>query len=255
MAAPDLEEPHGQVAAWLDRVLQRHPQYDADGVLDLRSRFLLQQEGSDTGRDWPTAEGSERVTSRPEATAVLRELRESFFRCEPGAIPRELQRLDLAKLPDLRASAERLALDEELRSSYALLEADRKVGTELRRLLVGNVVLPWRERRRELAEFLTARQLGAKSHHGVRRKARKGAKRVSKHYPALEGLHGWWLREVARLPRWNPLRGIFRAIRGWALNYLALIWLMFTFLMLFAGGTVGHRIFLSVLGGSGVGAP
>lgn len=243
------------MAAWLDRVLQLHPEYDADGVLDQRSRFLAERGALGAEQTCSTLEDAERVTGRPEATDMLRELRESFFDSEPGTIPRELQRLDLAKLPDLRAPAERLTLDEGLRSSYLALDADGNVGAELRRLLAGNVVLPWRERRRELAEFLTARQLGAKSHHGLRRKARKDAKRVSKQYPALESLHGWWLRDVARLPRWNPLRGPFRVVRRWALNYVALIWMLLSFLFLLVGGAMGHRLFLSLYERFGVGAP
>ncbi len=253
MAEASREGPHGEVAAWLNRLLERHPQYDADGVLDLRAQFVRPR-GAARGESAIEDEGAGRGTARPEATAILRELRESFYDCAPGSISAELERLELSKLPDLRSTAERLALDEELRTSYLEIGADRGVDAELRRLLVNNVVLPWRERRRELADFLTARKVGAKATPRLRRKARNGAKRVSKLYPELDGLHGWWLRDVARLPRWNPLGGLFRVFRGWALNYLALLWLMFTFLMLFAGGAVGHRFFLRLFERLGVGA-
>ncbi len=244
---PHSNGPHGEVAAWLDRLLERHPQYDADGVLDLRTQFLQDRgDGLSDPSSGSEGEGPARITDREEATRILRELRESYFEQGPGGIAAALKWLDLGKLPDLRSAAERLMLDEGLRDSYVQMNDDGGIDAELRRLLAGNVVLPWRERRRLLADFLTARQLGAKASPALRHKARKGAKRVAKQYPELDGLHGWWLRDVARLPRWNPLRGLFRAIRGWALNYLALLWLMMTFVFLFAGGALGHRVFLSL---------
>ena len=257
MAQAKSDGPHAEVAAWLDRLLERHPQYDSDGVLDLRAQFLRERGGASAerhSRAGGSADDAVRVKDRSEATLALQELRRTYFEREPGEMAEELGRLDLAKLPDLRSLAERLMLDEGLRASYLRMREDHGVDAELRQLLADNVVLPWRERRQQLAAFLTARQLGAKSRPGLRRKARVGAKRVSKHYPELEELHGWWLRDVARLPRWNPLRGLFRIVRGWALNYLALIWLMMTFVFLFGGGAIGHRFFLRLFQELGGGA-
>ena len=236
MPTSNSGEPHAEVAAWIDRVLERHPQHDSDAVLDLRGQSVAEQD-----------EGS-RITERHEAARILTGLRKSFFDIEPGTIEKELARLELSRLPDLRASADRLTLDEQLRSTYAAMSDDRKVDAEMRRLLVNNVVLPWRERRRELADFLTARQVGTKSSPNLRNKARSGVKRVAKHYSELEGLHAWWLQDVVRLPRWNPFGGILRLIRGWALNYVALISMMMMFLLLFAGGALGHRFFLTLFG-------
>jgi hypothetical protein len=255
MSEPEQRGSFREVAAWLNQLLERHPQYDADGVLELRALFLSQLGRAPSSRVLDRNEASRAGgTARPEAALVLRELRESFMEREVGEISTELARLELGKLPDLRSAAQRLILDDELRASYDAIAQDRSIDAEMRRLLAGNVVLPWRERRRELAEFLTARQLGPKSGPKLRSKARKSAKHVSKHYPELDDLYGWWLRDVARLPRWNPLRRLFRAVRGWALNYLALLWLMATFVVLFAGGGIGHGIFLQLLKRLGVGA-
>ena len=232
------------MAAWLNRLLERHPQYDSDGVLDLRAQFL--KGCGDASAASVAGDAGVLITEREEATRVLFELRQSYFEHGAEETADALERLDLAKLPDLRSSAERLILDERLRGCYLDVAADSSVDTELRRLLVDNVVLSWRERRRQLADFLTVRQLGAKASPAQRRRARKGAKRVSKHYPELEVLHGWWLRDVARLPGWNPLRSLFRAIRGWLLHFVALFALMLTMVFLFAGSLISHQVFLQL---------
>lgn len=245
MGEASQHPPFGEVAAWLDRLLTRHPRFDSDGVLELRANFLR-----DRGMVQQDRSEKLQIRTRAEAAQTLRDLRESFFERGPKDFEGQLERLDLTRLPDLRASAERLRLDEALRDSYAAMQGDSKIDPKIVRLLVDNVVLPWRERRRELADFLTERQVSARTSPRLTRRARNGAKRVSNHYAELESLHGWWLREMAHLPRWNPLLGLLLVLRSWALNYALFFILLLCLLVLFTGGAVAHGFLLQLIQGS-----
>ncbi len=169
-------------------LLRLNPYESARLIVEQRSRYL----GLENQASTPPCPAWELRHRRRGAEHALQELRSAFWSSPLPEIHSRLAALDLDGMPDLAASAARLAAAAALRPEIERLYDDPRSSVEFVHELRQIFILPPAPASQKKAELEQGRSLSRKS-----RAARKTARLIRKYYPEIHRLDAEWLDQIA----------------------------------------------------------
>jgi hypothetical protein len=197
-------------------MLLLNPYISAQQIVEQRARYLGLENQASTKR----GTDAEVRRRRQTAEAALSEIRLDFWISPLPQIKSRLAALKLEGMPDLAASATRMARTAEVRREFERLYAEQNINKQfvdaLRQILVLPPAAAGQRKEQQEQELYRLRKL---------RSAKNTVRFINKNYPQIYKLEHEWLNHMAAASRVaRPVKGNIASNRVW-------LWLIIIFLL------------------------
>ena len=202
-------------------MLRLNPYNSAQQIVEQRARYLGLENQASTR---PGAD-AELPRRRQTAEAALAEIRSDFWISPLPQIQSRLAALKLEGMPDLAASATRMARAAEVRPEFERLYAERKINKPFVDALRQIVVLP-----PAAAGQTKDQQEHELSRWRKRRSAKKTVRFINRNYPQIYQLEREWFNHIASARRIARSRQSASPVKGSSASNQSWLWLLIVFI-------------------------
>ncbi len=204
-------------------MLRLNPYNSAQQIVEQRARYLGLENQASTK---PGAD-AELPRRRQTAEAALAEIRSDFWLSPLPQIQSRLAALKLEGMPDLAASATRIARAAEVRPEFERLYAEHKIDKQFVDALRQILVLPPTaagQRKDQQEEEL--------SRWRKRRSAKKTVRLINRNYPQIYQLDREWFNHIATASRIASTNCSAGPVKGSSASNQTWLWLLVVFISL-----------------------